>query len=552
MTPLNGSRSVCSFVTQFRRTFIPLLLLASTPVEADAAFTGLTRVATGLSQPVFSTFAPGDSSRLFIATLGAPDNNTNATATIRVLDLSTPTPTLQSTPYLSIPGLNTNSEGGFLGLAFHPDFQTNRKFYAYVTANDSDPNTPFSSYIREYTAPSASSPTANPGFNGIMEWTQPQDNHNGGFIGFSPKDGYLYIMSGDGGNGNDQGTGHTEPGGNAQDITNNFLGKTLRIDVDRDDFTSDAARDYGIPYDIEEDDVIVTPGNPFAPNEPGMTDPTGDNEIWAFGLRNPFRAGFDRATGDLWIGDVGQGRREEIDMQPAGSAGGEDYGWRRREGFIQTPGVGGPLNGAVQPVWDYKQPDSPDLTPADTGFTGQAVVGGIRYRGPDPSLQGVYFFADTVSNQIWTLRLPEGGNPLDVDNVTALLPKDVGSPNQPVAITEDAVGNLYVTYLSGSVYRINTNEFVPGDFNGDAAVDGLDLGVWENGFGSIGASLRTSGDADADNDVDGADFLVWQRNVGYSSLNTATASSAAVPEPTSAALALMGAIAVVASCATRK
>jgi glucose/arabinose dehydrogenase len=546
-------------VVKFSRSHRPRLALISAaalivscvaiPGNVLAAFTGLTRVASGLSQPAFTTFAPGDPNRLFIATLGSPDENSNATATIRVLNLQTGT--LQTEPYLSIPGINTTSEGGLLGLAFHPDFQNNHKFYAYVTANDSVSGTPFSSYIREYTAPSASSPTANPTFTPILNFTQPQANHNGGWIGFGPNDGYLYIASGDGGNGNDQGTGHTEPGGNAQDITSNFLGKILRIDVNRDDFTTDANRNYGIPHDILESPggPIKTPGNPFAPNAPDDTDPTGDNEIWAYGLRNPFRAGFDRATGDLWIGDVGQGRREEIDFQPGSSAGGENYQWRQREGFLQTPGVGGAApEGSIPPVWDYKQPDSPDITPADAGFTGQTVIGGVPYRGPDPTLQGLYFFTDTASNQIWTLRRANGTQPLDVDNVTAQLPPNTGSPNSPVAITEDANGNVYITYLSGSVYRINTDAFTPGDFNGDASVDGLDLDVWSAGFGMTGVT-RTSGDADADGDVDGADFLAWQQNVGWSPLKVATAAASPVPEPR--LLALLAAFAAIAGARSK-
>jgi glucose/arabinose dehydrogenase len=495
--------------------------------DARAAFTGLTRVAGGLSAPVFTTYAPGDPSRLFIATLGSPSGSSNATATIRVLDLTTGA--LQATPYLSITGLNAGGEGGLLGLAFHPDFQSNGKFYVNVTANDSDPSSAFSTYIREYTAPSPASPTANNTFTTILQFTQPQSNHNGGWIGFGPKDGYLYIATGDGGGGNDDDAGHTAGTGNGQDITNNLLGKMLRIDVNRDDFPTEGSRNYGIPHDILDGDTLITPGNPFAPDAPGGMDPTGDNEIWAYGLRNPFRAGFDRATGDLWIGDVGQGAREEIDFQPASSVGGENYGWRLREGFIQTPGsVGGAKPpGNVDPIWDYKRPTDASANPL---FTGTTVTGGLPYRGPDPSLQGVYFFADYNSDRIWTLR--RDGGELDVDYVSPQLPPNTGSVDGPVAFGEDAAGNLYVTFLnSGSVYRVVTNEFTPGDFNGDALVDASDLTAWQNGYGATSGAGRGSGDADGDGDVDGADFLAWQRNVGWSPLNVATTTATAVPEP---------------------
>jgi hypothetical protein len=490
------------------------------PTQALAAIVGRTRVASGLNAPMFVTHAPGDPDRLFIAERGTPGNNSNASASIRVLDLTTGT--LQATPYLTITGVNNTGEGGLLGMAFHPDFQTNGKFYVYITANDSISGTPFSSYIREYTAPSPTSPTANTSFTPIVQWSQPQSNHNGGWIGFSPNDSFLYIMSGDGGGGNDQGTGHTEPGGNAQDLTNNLLGKALRIDVNGDDFPADSLKNYSVPAT-----------NPFVGE-------TGDDEIWAYGLRNPFRAGFDRATGDLWIGDVGQDRREEIDFQPGASPGGENYQWRLREGFIATPGVGGSAPaGSVPPVWDYKQSDAPDVTPADAGFTGNTVIGGVPYRGPDPSLQGVYFFTDTGSNQIWTLRHPNGTEPVDVDNVTSLLPTDTGSPSQPVAISEDAVGNLYITYLTGSVYRITTDEFTPGDFNGDAMVDADDLTAWQNGYGTTSDATRSQGDADGDSDVDGSDFLAWQQNVGWSPLNVAEAAALSVPEPSTTALLLL-------------
>ena len=520
--------------------FFAVVIASGFPSSLQAGLAGRQRVATGLNAPMFATFAPGDSTRLFIAERGTPNNSGSASAAIKILDLTTGL--VQSTPYLTITGINNAGEGGLLGLAFHPDFQTNSKFYAYVTANDSVAGTPFSSYIREYSAPSPTSNTANTAFTPILNLTQPQDNHNGGFIGFSPNDDYLYIMLGDGGNGNDSGTGHTEPGGNAQDITSNFLGKALRIDVDRDDFPADANRNYGIPFDTAE-----SPGNPFAPATPEATNPTGDDEIWAYGLRNPFRAGFDRATGDLWIGDVGQGAREEIDFQPGDSQGGENYGWRLREGLIQTPagGIGGPKpTGAVDPVYDYRRPGA---SGADPNFTGTTVFGGVPYRGPDPELQGFYFFGDTSTNRLWMLKPATETTPQVVEYITPQLPipPDGGSPSSPVAITEDSKGNLYITYLSGSVYRILTDALTPGDFNADAVVDEADLAAWTTGFGLATGADPADGDADADGDVDGADFLAWQQNYGWSALNVGGgAPSSAVPEPTSLALAACAALAL--------
>lgn len=500
-----------------------ILLAAVTAASGDAALVGRTRVATGLSSPMFTTHAPGDPTRLYIAERGTSvgGNAANSTARIKILDLTTGI--VSATPFLSITGLNINGEGGLLGLAFHPDYAnpSNGKFYTYVTANDSIANTPFSSYIREYTV-SADRDVANTTFDQVLTFTQPQDNHNGGWIGFSPNDGHLYIMSGDGGSGNDSGTGHVS-GGNGQSLAT-LLGKALRIDVNSDGFPEDAAKKYAIP-----------PSNPFTAGTPNAA---GLDEIWAYGLRNPFRAGFDRATGDLWIGDVGQDRREEIDFQSGDSAGGENYGWRLREGFIQTPTVGGASPpGAVDPVWDYKQSDAPDVLPADANFLGQAVVGGVAYRGPDPTLQGVYFFADTITNRLWTLRRLEGGG-VDVDYVTPELPTNIGSPNSPVAISEDAAGNLYITYLSGSVYRIETNEYVPGDFNADAKVNDADLPLWSAGLGMTSGATNANGDADKDFDVDGADFLAWQQNYGYSALDVGGPAQVGVPEPGGMALAV--------------
>jgi glucose/arabinose dehydrogenase len=500
--------------------------------STEAAVVGRQRVASGLNRPMFATFAPGDSKRLFIAERGTPDGNENATAAIRVLDLETGV--LQETPFLTVPGVNNIGEGGLLGLTFHPDFQNNQKFYISLTANDSDPNSYFSEYIREYTAPSAASATANTEFTPILNWAKPDHGHNGGWIGFGPKDGYLYVMSGDGGHSDDWGPGHVEPGGNAQDLTDNWMGKVLRVDVNRDDFPEDAERNYGIPYNTPQ-----SPGNPFAPDSPGSENPAGDDEIWAYGLRNPFRAGFDRATGDLWMGDVGQQKREEINFQPGNSLGGENYGWRVREGTVpRDPNFPETLPIVpVDPVYDYAHPDSkePGLDP---NFTGVSVVGGVPYRGPDPELQGYYFFADNGMGRHWMLKPATETTTQEVVFLNSLMPPDVGWPGGPTSISEDAVGNLYISYLwTGDVYRIVTDALTPGDFNADAKVDAADLELWRTGFGLATGAMPADGDADGDGDVDGADYLAWQRNVGWSSLHVLNGTpSTAVPEPAGAAL----------------
>ena len=210
-------------------------------------------------------------------------------------------------------------------------------------------------------------------------------------------------------------------------------------------------------------------------------DDVGDDEIWAYGLRNPFRASFDRMTGDLWIGDVGQGQREEIDFQPANSTGGENYGWRLREGLIQTPGVGGAKPpGNVDPVYDYNRDNDQ--------FGGTVVTGGYVYRGPDPSLQGKYFFLDsrntaaTADDNYWMF---DPANPFGtVMNIDSLLTPNTGSPQFPVSFGEDANGNLYIAYLvTGDVYRINTNANITGDYDHDGDVDVQDYNRWRMTFG---------------------------------------------------------------------
>ena len=396
-------------------------------------------MASGLLNPVFATFAPGDSNHLFVVQKGG---------VIKVLDLTTNT--VLATPFLAIPDTDQANEGGLLGLAFDPNYANPgttgyKKFYTYVTVdnggvlvpgNSAGTNTaisPFSTHVRQYSA-SGQPYVADTSATEIMSWPRPEDNHVGGWIGFSPNDGYLYIDSGDGGLGNDSGGGHFEPGGNAQNITNSpndFMGKQLRIDVHGDAFPADANQNYAIP-----------PTNPFVGK-------TGADEIWSLGLRNPYRASFDRNTGDLWIGDVGQGAREEIDFQAANNTAIKNYGWRLREGNIQTPSVGGaaPAN-YVPPVYDY------DHSGAEHGanFSGAAVIGGYVYRGPDPSLQGQYFFADEVSSHVWQM------NPATkaVSNVDSLVTPNIGTIGNPDSFAEDAVGNLYIVTLGGGVYRINT------------------------------------------------------------------------------------------------
>lgn len=383
-------------------------------VGSPGTFAELVNNQSSLS--VYATHAPRDVGRLFIL-----EKNSG---TIQILDLATGQ--LNATPFLTIPDVDASAnEAGLLGLAFHPDYANNGKFYVNVTV-DSDA-TNFATHIREYTV-SADPNIADPDSGReILSFDQPFGNHNGGWIGFSPIDEFLYIGSGDGGSGGD-------PLNSGQSL-DTLLGKMLRIDVNGDDFPSDDQSNYAIP-----------PSNPFVETA-GARD-----EIWAYGLRNPWRDSFDRQTGDLWIGDVGQNAREEINFQSASSSGGEDYAWNRREGFLPFNG-GASLPGDVEPVYDYEH--------GSGDFQGNSVIGGHVYRGPIGAFEGLYIFADSRSSNVWAF---DPADPINsVTRLNDLLVPDAGSigggpiPDDIVSFAEDGTGNLYMVQIDGEIHKISAN-----------------------------------------------------------------------------------------------
>jgi glucose/arabinose dehydrogenase len=481
------------------------------PSASHGDLAGMQRVATGLSAPMFVTHAPGDRTRLFIGERGG---------TIRVLNLTSGM--LEPDPFLSIPSVDQAGEGGLLGMTFHPDYQTNGKFYVNVTIDNGGleiegATSPFSNYIRQYTV-SENPNIANPTFTPIIDYVQPQNNHNAGWIGFSPVNGYLYIPTGDGGGANDFSPdgGHTPGTGNAQDFTNNLLGKILRIDVNGDDFLGNTERNYRVvdsnPYaDVRDPDTRAV-----------ITSVEGDDEIWAIGLRNPFRDSFDRLTGDLWLGDVGQGSREEVDRQPFDASGADNFGWKYHEGFVASS----TLENYRNPVYDYGR--------GGGTFEGSVVIGGYVYRGPDPDLQGKYIFGDnnnTTSAAASRYWMFDPANPYGtVQDIKPMLTPDVGSPGFPVAFGEDAVGNLYIAFLTGSVYRIQTDNLLAGDFDADGDVDGADFLAWKTAYGDSGGPA----DGNGDGTVNAADYTVWRNNLGASVHNPGSGASdngANAPEP---------------------
>ncbi|HVU89021.1 MAG TPA: PQQ-dependent sugar dehydrogenase [Pirellulales bacterium] len=488
------------------------ILVAATTAQAQTVI----RVASGLDNPLFATFAPGDTSREFIVEQGS-----NGTADIKILNLADNT--INPTPFLTLSGIATGGEQGLLGLAFDPNYATNGRFYVDYTAPGGAFNAGVT-HITRYQVSSNANVANAASATDVLTIDQPQTNHNGGWIGFSnrPGDsGNLYIAMGDGGNANDQGTGHIEPTGNAQD-TNSLLGKMLRINVDT-------------PGPAQHPNYSIPSNNPFA-NGVG-----GAPEVFLYGLRNPFRDSFDTATGNLMIGDVGQGAREEIDVQKATNpGGGENYSWRLREGTIATPGVGGPAPpGAVNPILDY-----PHTPTAQEPIGGQAVIGGYIYHGAGvPSLDGKYIFGDLLG-PISSSNPNDLGRifSLDYNGTTASNFTDITSQlfagtslslSSPHSFGVDGFGEMYIVDGNGSLYRI-VQSAAAGDANHDAIVNSQDIALISASWLATGSNLP--GDTNHDGIVNSQDIALVSSNWLAVS---GEGGAAAVPEPTGLELALI-------------
>ena len=359
--------------------------------QSQATSIVATRVATGLSQPLFATAPPGDTGRLFLV---------EKTGQIKILDLATGQ--VLATPFLDVSSqILTDGERGLLGLAFDPGFASNGFFYVSLINMSGDAE------IRRYhvsSNPNVADPASLTPVITIDQTTA--SNHKAGWLAFGP-DGYLYNSTGDGG---------STPLA-AQDI-DSLLGKILRIDVHADGFPADPARNYAVPAD-----------NPFVGT-------AGADEIYALGLRNPWRPSFDRALGDFYIADVGASQYEEIDIGQKGA----NYGWPVFEGPVVLFG-GTPTGGsAVPPIYSYDH------------SVGQSITGGYVYRGEGEALQGQYFFADFVQAKIFTLRFD--GSAWVATNRTSQIMTDAGAVSNPTSFGEDARGNLYLTDFDGEVFRL--------------------------------------------------------------------------------------------------
>lgn len=365
----------------------PTVTASETTAPGAELAVSLATVSGGFEQPVFVAQPPGDTNRLFVV---------EQPGRIRIIEDGQRV----EQPFLDISDIveTAGSEQGLLGLAFHPDFASNGRFFVYYTAREGDGTNTLAEYHVSLDAGAA-----DPGSARILFAVEDfAPNHNGGMLAFGP-DGYLYVSLGDGGGGGD-------PQGNGQRL-DTLLGKILRIDVDAGD-------PYAIPGD-----------NPFGSD--------GERrEIWAYGLRNPWRYSFDRASGDLWIGDVGQATTEEIDLLPAGTSG-VDLGWNTYEGsgcFENDRGCG--RSGFTFPVYEYPT------------ATGCAVTGGYVYRGTDyPDLDGTYVFTDYCSGIIQGLRRSGDGTFEHLELLDSGL--NISS------FGEDNAGNVYVVdHQNGVILRV--------------------------------------------------------------------------------------------------
>jgi glucose/arabinose dehydrogenase len=349
-------------------------------------------VAQGLSSPVFLTAAPADTSRLFVVEQGGRVRiiRNGVLSTEIFLDVRT--------------RVQAGGEEGLLSIAFHPSYAQNGYVFAYYTNTGGDIRV-----VRFRLSPDPDSLDPASG-DTILAVPHPVfANHNGGQINFGP-DGFLYAGLGDGGGGGD-------PDNNGQDLGAR-LGKLLRVDVNG-----------ALPY-------TIPPGNPFVGTSGALP------EIWAYGLRNPWRFSFDRSTGDLYIGDVGQNAREEVDFQPAASSGGENYGWDIMEGRQCSGGGSCDQTGLVLPVIDYPNPGE-----------GCSVTGGYVYRGSRlPTYRGTYFYSDYCEGWIRSFRIA-GGQVTEHRDWSGQL---VTGGNVS-SFGEDSRGELYVVTHNGRVLRVVSN-----------------------------------------------------------------------------------------------
>jgi hypothetical protein len=386
-------------------TVVVSVLFAAPSVRAQIPLRA-ERIATELARPVFLTAPLGDPDRLFVLE--------QHTGRVRILDNGLVLPA----PFLDIGHkISKANEQGLLGLAFHPSYQTNGRFFVYYTDTAGD------TVIEEYAVSANPNVASAAGTVVLGPYAQPLPAHNGGCLQFSPADGKLYCALGDGG-------GVGGPFCNAQNGSL-LQGKVIRLDVD-----------IAFPH--------VPSDNPFV-GVAGV-----DDRIWSLGFRHPWRFSFDRATGDMYVGDVGQYLREEIDWEPPGM-GGRNYGWKVMEG---TTCFG---TGACRP--GIPTCNSPSLTPPIHEYDNVgpvcAVIGGYVYNGAAmPDLVGTYFYGDHCSSEIWSFEF-DGVSVTNLLDRTAELTPSVGTLDNLTAFGEDGLGELYLCDFDGEIYKITPGVYFP-------------------------------------------------------------------------------------------
>jgi glucose/arabinose dehydrogenase len=376
-------------IRRFFLIFFGFCIAACPSLVAAAPDLQLERLISGLDSPVAITHAGDGTGRLFITLQGGQ---------ILIFDGRQ----LLPAPFLDLgPLITSGGERGLLSVAFHPNYAANGFLYVNYTDLNGD------TVVSRYRVSADPNSVDNASATVVLTVPQPFSNHNGGQLKFGP-DGYLYIGMGDGGSGGD-------PDNNAQNL-NSLLGKILRVDVD-------AGPLYAIP-----------PDNPFVGNL------NAKPEIWALGLRNPWRFSFDRLAGDLFIADVGQNNYEEVNFQQANSVGGENYGWRLMEAnHCYNPSTGCNDGSLTLPIIEY-----------DHSLGSCSITGGYRYRGSSyPGLTGIYFYADFCSGKIWGASQDASGN----WTAEELLDTDLTI----TTFGEDEEGDLYLAHFSstdGTIYKI--------------------------------------------------------------------------------------------------
>ena len=419
-----------NFYAALKNMFISGLLLSSSPcITAQAPIITYTTVVGGLTVPINVTNAGDGSNRLFIPQQNGKIWVRNGSTMKQFADFGT---TTAGAANIILYG----GERGLLSIEFHPQYDGVTNRYYFIYHNDLAGNIAITRCQTKLGNPDT---TEIGSITNIITIPHPTNaNHNGGQLRFGP-DGYLYFATGDGGGGNDVPN-------NAQTGTV-LLGKMIRIDIDH----TSGGNNYAIPAD-----------NPYVGNA------AFDARVWDLGLRNPYRWSFDRLTGDMWIGDVGQSFREEIDYRPAGSTGHVNFGWHCYEGYTPTPGVTPCNPGAdyVPPVFDYPNPDS-----------GQAVTGGFVYRGSEyPALYGRYVATDVYSGYTWILS-PNGNGGFDstsqVPNIQTIVGFGEGEDGTIYAVSQGTNALYKMVAIGGVVLPVKITFF------SGAVQDGYNLLHWQ-------------------------------------------------------------------------